>query len=455
MVFFNKNLVDQFMVDYGSTVKLYILSDLFTLFKIKKKSYRTFLAEIIKDSCAGNIGDGYRNDLSIKFIIRNPENYDFIAVASSEIDIDEEKQLKYNKIQGFMIVQRGECQTYPDNYCVNLICTKSSVGNILMALYIYIIIQNDDFVNKIGLLELANAYINAGGLCLYAKYGFKFDPNLSNNTCFPYFTPNLPMIANIEEYGESKEDKISRLLSILKTGSRSFDKPSICSVRGIKQKLLGFVLNLQLSNYVDKSLKMGETNDKDQDEYLYGIYNNPHKVPEGNIDYKILLEKIESEYGGVDNFIDRGINDINDDQASELVNLVFKPQSQEVKAVVPPVIGEKRTSERIISQEVEKTDSDSDTKKQEQRSKKQKQKQRSKLENFSFTPSMFLNGKTKKEEEERLKSKRTTRSGRILGNGSGGKRQYRCKNISKKYKSVKQKNSKRKTRRKNKKIGRI
>lgn len=346
MIFFDKSLVDKFAVDYGSTMIFYSYSELFTLFKAPIKKIRTTLARIIKDSCAANIGDAYSETLS-ENCIKYPDHFDFIAVASSEIDINEEIQLKYNKIQGFMIVERGECQTYPDNYCVNLICTKSSVGNILMALYIYIIIQRDDIINKIGLLELANAYYNVGGLCLYTKYGFKFDPHLSNEICYPHFTPNLPMIANIEEYGESKEDKTSRLMSILKTGSGSFEKPSICSVRGNKQKLLGLVLNLQISKYVDMSSRITEKKDKDQYKYIYGIYNIPQTVRDGTkIDYKKLLEIIESEYGGVETFIESGINDINEDQATKLIKLVVTPPIEEIK-IVPELLGKTRSSKII------------------------------------------------------------------------------------------------------------
>jgi hypothetical protein len=347
MNYFDKSLVDKFAADYGSTMIFYSYSELFILFKIPSKSRRTFLQKIIQDSCAENIGDTYSKTLSEDYI-KYSDNFDFIAVASSEIDINEEIQSKYNKIQGFMIVERGECQTYPDNYCVNLICTKSSVGNILMALYIYIIIQRDDIINKIGLLELANAYYNVGGLCLYTKYGFKFDPHLSNEICYPDFTPNLPMIANIEEYGESKEDKTSRLMSILKTGSGSFEKPRICAIRGNKQKLLGFVLNLQISKYVNMSSRITEKEDKNQFKYIYGIYNKPLTVRDGSIiDYKKLLEIIESEYGGVETFIESGINEINEDQATELIKLVVTPPVEEIKIMVPELLGKRNLGKKI------------------------------------------------------------------------------------------------------------
>jgi hypothetical protein len=337
MDFFDQSLVDKFSSDYGSTIKLYKLSEMFNLFKIKSRSYRTFLSQIIKDSCAANIGDNYRNNLSASFMAHS-DKFDFIAVASSEIKAEETAETKYNKIQGFMIVEKGECQTYPDNYCVNLICTRSSVGNILMALYIYIIIQRDDILEKIGLLELANAYFNVGGLCLYAKYNFKFDPHLSNDTCFRYFTPNLPMIANIQEYGGTKDEKTARLMDILKNNKGSFDKPSICAARGIKQKLLGLVSNLHLSKYVNMSLKMGEQNDVDLYEYVYGLYTTPQTVTDGTeIDYKLLLKKINNDYGGVDNFIDNNVIDnIDDTKATELVELVVKPPIPAITVLPPP-----------------------------------------------------------------------------------------------------------------------
>ena len=105
MDFFDQSLVDKFSSDYGSTIKLYKLSEMFNLFKIKSRSYRTFLSQIIKDSCAANIGDGYRNSLSASFMAHS-DKFDFIAVASSEIKAEETAETKYNKIQGFMIVEK-------------------------------------------------------------------------------------------------------------------------------------------------------------------------------------------------------------------------------------------------------------------------------------------------------------------------------------------------------------
>ena len=46
-------------------------------------------------------------------------------------------------IVGFMIVSRGKCKIFPNDYILNLICTNmSGVGSILIGLYLYTILKH-------------------------------------------------------------------------------------------------------------------------------------------------------------------------------------------------------------------------------------------------------------------------------------------------------------------------
>lgn len=333
--FFKSQYVNLFKVETQTTFQLYTLNELIELFNIK--SPINLLTNILKDSCKSDIGIEYIKQLSQNCVL-NPNIYDIIIIANNIITTNEASKNKYDKIQGFIIVEKGECQTYLDNFCINLICSKSSVGGILIALYIYIIIQNDEITNKIGLLELANAYYNPGGLCLYSKYGFIFDKELSNETCFKYFPPNLPMKVNINTYGINKEAQKNTLLNILKNNSQNFTKPSICYKKEAnKQKLLGLVLNLQLVNYMSPYItKKGEANDPYLDEYTYGIYKQPFVTSNNTeIDYYKLLQIINEKYTSIDNFINNIDNIITDEQSKNILNSVIKYPQQIISMFQP------------------------------------------------------------------------------------------------------------------------
>ena len=76
-----------------------------------------------------------------------------------------------DKIVALAIVNKGECGYYPDIYALQLICAGQNIlsGSVLLAIYLLTLMYNKQ---AIGLLELAMAYENLGGLCAYDKFGF-------------------------------------------------------------------------------------------------------------------------------------------------------------------------------------------------------------------------------------------------------------------------------------------
>ena len=218
--------------------------------RAKNKNTEATKIKIVKDliskTCAGNIGLDYINSLT-KAVIKNSNKYDMIVCRNSDNSI----------CHGFLIVQKGECSTYPDNYCVNLICanptklttiqhTDVGVGACLISLYLYIIINDAtiDDTNKIGLLELANSYYNPSGLCLYTKFGFKYDNTLSKPNCFPEQPANLPMIAILSQYGTTTDEQNTTLFNILNNAELKYTKPEICLLKGQVQQLYGMAENI-------------------------------------------------------------------------------------------------------------------------------------------------------------------------------------------------------------------
>jgi hypothetical protein len=323
--FFDRVLLDQFIARFPE-ISLYNINELLTLFSKNRRQKRlnTILNTIMGKTCQNNIGVGYRTKLSNE--LPTSKTHEIILISNSkkvpEIEDD---------FQGFMIVEKGECNTFPEIHCLNLICSKNQFGRWLIALYLYITIKRGD---DIGLLELGNAYYNVGGLCLYTKYGFKFAPDLSKEDCFKYFTPNLPMKVEVKDYGATEEEQIARLFRILtntEINDESFTKPTICGIRGNRQKLLSLALNLQVTEeYVTR--EVDESKDKYLWEYQYGRYLSPYETSDGTIiDYNKLLNIIKTTpaYGNIDSFIELIQNDtINEDVAGELLTLVIQyPQT--------------------------------------------------------------------------------------------------------------------------------
>jgi hypothetical protein len=236
-------------------------------------------------------------------LIENEDKFD-ILVASTRVmeDLTLTLEQRMSGIVAFIIVELGECKKYPASYSINLICTDlnkaiSGTGSILMGAFLYTIlshpsnrslsnklvfpkgesflkvtskrlsdgnlIENATFTTNeplvplqhVAVLELASAYTNAAGLCMYEKYGFTHDPTMFSNPPINCFSDrdNLPMLINFDNkpgYTElSLNDKKDKILNISAGLDRGFPKSKICSLRDERQILLGYLKTIKL--YLD------------------------------------------------------------------------------------------------------------------------------------------------------------------------------------------------------------
>jgi hypothetical protein len=109
-------------------------------------------------------------------------------------------------------------------------------------------------VQQIGVLELAWAYINTGGLCMYEKFGFAYDQTMYSDDakgidCF-HDRENLPMIVDFTTkpgYAElNNEERKEKVVKITAGVIKGFPKSKICSVSGEYQRLLGMLKSIKL-----------------------------------------------------------------------------------------------------------------------------------------------------------------------------------------------------------------
>ncbi len=298
-----------------------------------------------KNVCS-DIGEKYsRNAVSCSLAVhykkyRSHINYYDILFLAEDMDSSLPLKEKLDKIAGFIIVELGECKLYSKAYSIKLICSNkkiaiSGLGSILMGAYLFTILSHPESMqenSKIefpygkgyhqsvnngilfgtdepllpiqhkAILELADAYINSGGLCMYEKFGFKYNPemyklkplynNVNPNTnvkgiylpksetstitiskqtkkqkvnknalelslqskdyCF-YDRHNLPMMIDFNTHPlySSAPDKRQIIVNItLGAKYPAIEKSKICNIREpIKQKLLGYLkfFILQLS----------------------------------------------------------------------------------------------------------------------------------------------------------------------------------------------------------------
>ena len=193
----------------------------------------------------------------------------------------------YIRPLAFIVVELGECRRYPGVWTVNLICGTRDVpgvGGIMMGLYLFTIFHNTSIEqnNKFGLLELANAYLNVGGLASYSKLGYIIDEHLYSRTnvvkrgsitkrifdnCF-IDRSNLPMRTEM-----LTQERINKIIEILNNRDRGYVKPPICNIigdrtnlndqlfKGVLQLFLGLCKNLILFLKYNKPVEEQELAD--------------------------------------------------------------------------------------------------------------------------------------------------------------------------------------------------
>jgi hypothetical protein len=205
-----------------------------------------------EDACNRKIGVNYGID-SIISIIR--PHYDVIFALAPNYDTLKREEFsakkiktaiswKINHILGFIIVEKGECKKLPNTYSVKLICARYNLkyklfskrkaverervrAALLMGGYLYCAkklyskklgailhampgsslpesmirappgLPIPHVVDQtMGILELANGYLNINGFFSYSKMGFKKNFELFEGRCFKAYG-NLPMSVNL------------------------------------------------------------------------------------------------------------------------------------------------------------------------------------------------------------------------------------------------------------------
>jgi hypothetical protein len=275
-----------------------------TKFPELSSDYKIYLElqKLLPNLFCKSIGEKYVNKVLEKvFEINQETDYDICFL----LNIDESKNpsIITDFIQGFAIVQRGECPKYPNTYCLNLLCGSSNnSGTILFGLYLYTIISHpkrDDTnllkeknvypesldeeyygspVSHIALLELSGGYKNLAGLCLYSKFGLKEDIKLSGrfSNCFQDKF-NLPMIRHMNSLD------INQIINIVLRKDSGFTKPLLCQYIDKKvQHTLSLLYTLKLI----REKEYQETNDETIIKKLNNINQDIHVIEQLPLDIK-------------------------------------------------------------------------------------------------------------------------------------------------------------------------
>jgi len=261
MTFFQDHIIDRFLRRYGN-VSISILAN-------KNINFAELRPKAL-GICRNLILKAYLNR-TLKHSQNNPK-FEIVALY--------EKADMSNPI-AFLVSEKGECEVLPIVWSVNLICAviegphgTKSAGQILMGLYLFTIAANPEILDKRGILELANGYINAAGLASYSKLGFVIDESLYGDHCFADYN-NLPMIAD--------DIDPERVIRILQGSARdAYLKPPICDIRGAAQLYLGISMNLlniitnappdELNDYIIDDYGMNDDRVVNY-RYLYNLIN--------------------------------------------------------------------------------------------------------------------------------------------------------------------------------------
>ena len=241
----------------------------------------TLLKDLATAVCGKNaIGKKYGRS-SILNAVSNPE-YDFLVAV--DMDLPQTTPAKrISSVVAFLAAEKGEClKSEPDIdrssvYSVNLICCKQNNLNtvktvksvVLLGAYMYCIKNNSSVAkkDKIGILELAGAYVNLSGFFAYTKVGFDKDKSLFGQNCFPD-AGNLAMSVDIKQY--TNEDIFGMV-----TGTKRRDVSGIKDDTGIYK--LGLPDNNNSPEAHKQSLVARISSLKHMMEFDYAqVQNTPH-----------------------------------------------------------------------------------------------------------------------------------------------------------------------------------
>jgi hypothetical protein len=190
---------------------------------------RKFLSTMMTGMCV-KLASGYKtHEIEDLLSLKSSRTFDILLMQDED---DKKRYTKASSIRGMIIVEKGECQRYPDVYSVKLICSRDTqgikgVGSFLMASFLYCVKQkmlntktphDQQFV----ILELARGYANVKGFMSYTKLGFvkdlslyRVEPNCQDrNTYLPDSCfcdeSTMPMRCDLSEF-ESANDVFRRM----------------------------------------------------------------------------------------------------------------------------------------------------------------------------------------------------------------------------------------------------
>jgi len=140
--------------------------------------------------CGSDVGRRYRAIALDDAIFSMKSQFDILFLQNKSDD----------NVLGFVIAELGECAREPNVYAVNLICSQSGLGKLLLGACLYCIKYNDDVSEKKCILELAHAYKNTPGFFMYTKLGFNLDDSLigEEGECFFDYL-HLPMSVTLND----------------------------------------------------------------------------------------------------------------------------------------------------------------------------------------------------------------------------------------------------------------
>lgn len=152
-------------------------------------SKKNKLIEEIGSSCGDVVSTNYIED-SLNKVLYSDDPDPYIDV----LFIKNNKQ----KIMGFIIAELGACTMRPQTYSINLVCSESGLGKLLVGACLYCIKFNENVATKACVLELAHAYRNTPAFFVYTRLGFNVDNSLIGSNCF-HDAIQLPMSVKLTD----------------------------------------------------------------------------------------------------------------------------------------------------------------------------------------------------------------------------------------------------------------
>jgi len=186
------------------------------------------LIEEIGSSCGDVVSSDYIEESLQNMLFGEPDPYmDILFIKNNK-----------QKIMGFLIAELGACTMRPQTYAINLVCSESGLGKLLVGACLYCIQFNENIATKACVLELAHAYRNTPAFFVYTRMGFNVDNSLIGRNCF-HDAIQLPMSVKLT-------DKYTKQYFVNAMVGTNFKQIDVHDPTGI------YELGLPLNNSEDK-----------------------------------------------------------------------------------------------------------------------------------------------------------------------------------------------------------